>query len=105
MTDDLSVGRGEIPRRDDLPRREGRKGDREVINIISGGFTGRGSFNNARKKHLKAMHEANTVSFQPRMPPITFTDEDFKGVDPSQDDPMVVLVDIDKFTIMKTLVD
>jgi len=39
------------------------------------------------------------------MSPITFTDEDFKGVDSSQDDPMVILVNIDKFTIMKTLVD
>jgi len=39
------------------------------------------------------------------MPSITFTDEDFKGVDHSQDDPMVMSVDIDKFTIVKTLVD
>jgi len=39
------------------------------------------------------------------MPHITFTDEDFKGVDPSQDEPMVISVDIDNFTIMKTLVD
>jgi len=39
------------------------------------------------------------------MSPITFTDDDFKGVDPSQDDSMVISVDIDNFTIMKTLVD
>jgi len=39
------------------------------------------------------------------MPPITFTDEDFKGVDYRQDDPMVISVDIDRFTIKKTLVD
>jgi len=39
------------------------------------------------------------------MSPITFTNEDFKGVDPLHDDPMVISVDIDKFTIMKTLVD
>ena len=39
------------------------------------------------------------------MPPITFTDDDFKGVDHRLDDPMVISVDIDKFTIMKTLVD
>ena len=39
------------------------------------------------------------------MSPITFTGEDFKGVDPSQDDLMVISIDIDKFTIMKTLVD
>jgi len=39
------------------------------------------------------------------MSPITFTNEDFKGVDPSQDDPMVISIHIDKFTIMETLVD
>jgi len=39
------------------------------------------------------------------MPPITFTDEDFKGVDYRQDDPMVISIDIDRFTIRKTLVD
>jgi len=42
---------------------------------------------------------------QQRMSPITFTDDDFKGVDPSQDDPMVISIDMDNFTIMKTLVD
>jgi len=40
------------------------------------------------------------------MPPITFTDEDFKGVDyRQQDDSMVISADIDRFTIWKTLVD
>jgi len=39
------------------------------------------------------------------MPPNTFTDENFKGVDPSQDDLMVISINIDKFTIMKTFID
>jgi len=39
------------------------------------------------------------------MPPITFTDEDFKGVDYRLDDTMVISVDINRFTIRKTLVD
>jgi len=39
------------------------------------------------------------------MPPITFTDKDFKGIDPTQDNPMVISVDIDNFTINKALVD
>jgi len=34
------------------------------------------------------------------MPPFTFTDEEFKGIDP-----MVITIDIDNFSIMKTLVD
>ncbi|XP_068492144.1 uncharacterized protein [Phaseolus vulgaris] len=46
------------------------------------------------------------MAFRPRMPPITFTNEDFKGVDyRQQDDPIVIAVDIDRFTIRKTLVD
>jgi len=88
------------------PREAGRRGNREVINTIAGGFAGGGSTNNARKKHLRAVHQVNTVAFRPRMPPITFTDEDFKGLDyRQQDDPMVIAVDIDRFTIRKTLVD
>jgi len=39
------------------------------------------------------------------MPPNIFTDEDFKGVKYCHDDPMVILIDIDRFTIRKTLVD
>jgi len=39
------------------------------------------------------------------MPSITFTNDDFKGVDYRQDDLMVISVDIDKLTIMKMLVD
>jgi len=89
------------PRREDPPRRDGRRDDREIINTIVGG----GSSNSARKKHFRTVHQVSTISFRPRMSLITFTDEDFKGVDPSQDDIMVISVDIFKFTIMKTLVD
>lgn len=92
-------------RREDPPRRDERGCDQEFINTIVVGFTGGGSSNNAKKKHLRAVNQVNTISFQPRMPHITFTDEDFKGVDPSQNDSMVISVDIEKFTIMKTLVD
>jgi len=40
-----------------------------------------------------------------RMSPITFTDRDFKAIDPKQDDPMVITVTFDNFAVMKTLVD
>ena len=45
------------------------------------------------------------MTFRLRMPPITFTNDDFKGVDYQQDDSMVISFDIDKFTIRKMLVD
>jgi len=73
----------------------------EVINTIASGFTRGDSSNSARKKHLHAVHQVNLVSVRPRMPPITFTDKDFKGIDPTQDDLMVISVDIDNFTIKK----
>jgi len=37
------------------------------------------------------------------MSSITFTDDDF--TDPTQDDPMAIIVQIDKFAIIKVLVD
>jgi len=39
------------------------------------------------------------------MPPITFTDNDFTAIDPAQDDPMAITVEINKFVIAKVLVD
>jgi len=90
--------------REDPPKDDRRRG-REAINTIVGGFSGGGSSNNTRKKHLRAIHQVNFVAIRPRMPPITFTNDDFKWVNPSQDDGMVISVDIDNFTIMKTLVD
>ena len=42
---------------------------------------------------------------QRRMPPITFTDLDFTGTDPNQDDPMVITVELQNFAVKKVLVD
>jgi len=39
------------------------------------------------------------------MPPITFTNADFKGIDPFQYDPIVITVEVENFSIMKILVD
>jgi len=39
------------------------------------------------------------------MSPITFTDADFKAIDPTQDDSKSNIVEIEKFVVMKTLVD
>jgi len=48
---------------------------------------------------------AITIPLRRRMPPITFTDVDFQGIDPAQDDPKVIMVEIENFAIMKMLVD
>ena len=49
----------------------------------------------------------NSVLNKPQhtMPNITFTYEDFQTIDPDQNDPMVVTIEISDYAIMKTLVD
>jgi len=48
-------------RRDDPPMDDCRKG-REVINTIADGFAGGGSSNSARKKHMRVVHQVNSVN-------------------------------------------
>jgi len=56
---------------------------------------------------MRLVQSVNTVLNRPlrSMPNITFTDEDFHQIDPNQDDPMVITVEVFDFTVMKTLVD
>jgi len=42
-------------------RRDERKGDKQIINTIVGGFVGGGSSNNARKKHSRVVHQVKTM--------------------------------------------
>jgi len=79
----------------------------QEVNYIAGGFAGGGCSNSARKKHLRAIQYVHSTLTRkrPHIPPITFTDDDFTASDPAQDDPMVITVDIDKFVIVKVLVD
>ena len=39
------------------------------------------------------------------MPPITFSDADFQGTDPNQDDPMVITIEVESFAVKKVLID
>jgi len=39
------------------------------------------------------------------MPLITFTDDDFHGVDHQQDDPMVITVELENYAVKKVLID
>ncbi|XP_027337542.1 uncharacterized protein LOC113851274 [Abrus precatorius] len=94
--------------REPPPRRyEQDKYPKRVINTIAGGFAGGGSTHSARKRHFRNVRSVNNVSLgsKIRIPPITFTDDDFQGVDPVQDDPMVISVDILNCTVRKTLID
>ncbi|XP_027357261.1 uncharacterized protein LOC113866650 [Abrus precatorius] len=86
---------------------EREKYPKRVINTIAGGFAGRGPTHSARKRHLRQVRSVNNISLgsRIRISHITFTDEDFQGVDPIQDDPMVISVDILNCTVRKTLID
>uniref|UniRef100_A0A151UDG0 Retrotransposon gag domain-containing protein n=1 Tax=Cajanus cajan TaxID=3821 RepID=A0A151UDG0_CAJCA len=59
------------------------------------------------KRHLRAIRSLNAVTqaYLVPMPLITFTNRDFQGVDPVQDDPMVISVEINNCLVWKTLVN
>ncbi|XP_020236856.1 uncharacterized protein LOC109816286 [Cajanus cajan] len=79
---------------------------RRVINTIAGGFAGGGSSSSAQRRHLRAVRHVHAVeTAHRRLPTITFTEADFKGIDPDQDDPMVISVEIHNCIVRKTLVD
>jgi len=78
-----------------------------MINTISEGFAGGGCSSSSRKKHLRAVQFVHAVSRVPRrrMPQITFSDSDFQGVDPNQDDPVVITIELENFAAKKVLID
>ncbi|XP_020211561.1 uncharacterized protein LOC109796286 [Cajanus cajan] len=79
---------------------------RRVINTIAGGFAGGGSSSSAQRRHLRAVRHVHAVeTVRRRLPTITFTEADFKGIDPYQDDPMIISVEIHNCIVRKTLVD
>ncbi|XP_027368413.1 uncharacterized protein LOC113874390 [Abrus precatorius] len=84
---------------------EREKYPKRVINTIAGGFAGGGHTHSARKRHLRQVRSINNISLGSgiRIPPITFTDEDFQGVDPVQDDPMGSSADILYWNTIKQL--
>ncbi|XP_020205604.1 uncharacterized protein LOC109790783 [Cajanus cajan] len=100
-----SQERSRSPERNEQQR--DRNQHRRVINTIAGGFAGGGSSSSAHKRHLRTIKSVNAVcrTASVHMPPITFTDRDFQGVDPVQDDPMVISVEINNCLVEKTLVD
>jgi len=80
-----------------------------VINPIVGGFAGRGSSNLARKCYVRNLKSVNLVLVEKRpiriLPPITFMDEDFEGINRSHNDPMVVKIEVANFLVCKVLLD
>ncbi|KAG5032598.1 hypothetical protein JHK82_016181 [Glycine max] len=80
---------------------------RRVVNTIAEGFARGGSTSTARKKHLHNVRFVSLVAMRNRvyMLDITFTGADFKGLDPKQDDPMAITIQVANFLVKKTFID
>ncbi|KAG5035123.1 hypothetical protein JHK87_010033 [Glycine soja] len=81
-----------------------------VINTIAGGFSYGGQSNQSKKCHLQAIWDIDInfvdAPLQRSLPPITFTDMDFKGINlVNQDDPVVVSIIIANFMVSRVLID
>ncbi|XP_057436319.1 uncharacterized protein LOC130728766 [Lotus japonicus] len=78
------------------------------IHSIFGGFRGGGTTNSARKRY---MHSINAVysndwgSWAINQPDITFTVRDFEGIQPHENDPIVVMLRIADYEIERVLLD
>ncbi|XP_020235255.1 uncharacterized protein LOC109815074 [Cajanus cajan] len=100
-------------------RRKGRSPPRDVLekssethqqavhgdfNTIAGGFSGGGLTSAARKRYS---HSVLLVSdwVRPTRPTITFSDSDFEGVSPHEDDPIVVSAIVMGYNVKRVLVD
>jgi len=93
-------GRGGRDRRRTMPVRG-------VINTIAGGFAGGGTTSSSRKRHLRAVSFVYSISRRNRrdLPPMLFTNSDFRNINPRHDDPIVVTIKVANFVVMKTLID
>ena len=75
-----------------------------------GGFCYQGHSSQSQNQHLQAIQGININFFdaplQRSLPPITFTDRDFKGINPvNQDDTMVFSINILNFMVSRVLID
>jgi len=75
-----------------------------VINTISEGFARGGVSSSSRNRHVRSSRTTHSI-YKRSMLTITFTNKDSKDIDPNQDDPTVITIEIEDFVVMKTLVD
>ena len=89
--------------------RDDRRGDegKHTLNTISGGFAGGGESSTSWKNYARQIMlvDEGSRSFAERSPDITFSTEDFEGVIPHEDDPMVITLQILNWNIKRVLID
>ncbi|XP_072084714.1 uncharacterized protein [Arachis hypogaea] len=91
-------------KRDDEDRRDPPPQTPERhIHIILGGFAGVGLTKSSRKRHLKEVYQVGGEP--PDLPTISFTKEDWQGIIPGHDDPIVITMILANAHLHRTLVD
>ncbi|KAJ1378411.1 hypothetical protein SESBI_47871 [Sesbania bispinosa] len=77
----------------------GKEKVRGVVTTIAGGFTGGGETSSARRRYARQVMtiQADLLEQGNSHPMIEFTNEDFRGIQPHQDDPMVIDVLMAKY--------
>ncbi|KAJ1423160.1 hypothetical protein SESBI_12602 [Sesbania bispinosa] len=93
-------GSGSKRRRDDRHKEtRGKEEVRGVVTTIAGGFTGGGETSSARMRYARQVMtiQVDLLEQGNNHPMIAFTNEDFRGIQPHQDDPMVIDVLMAKY--------
>ncbi|KAJ1404086.1 hypothetical protein SESBI_26823 [Sesbania bispinosa] len=98
---------GYLGRDDRHKEGRGKEEVRGVVTTIAGGFTGGGETSSARRRYARQVMTIQTdLQVQgANHPTITFTNDDFQGIQPHQDDPMVIEVLMAKYRVQRVLID
>ncbi|XP_057426054.1 uncharacterized protein LOC130719444 [Lotus japonicus] len=75
------------------------------VHTIAGGFGGGGVTSAARKRYARAVNTVAKVPFGFSHPDITFSSDDFVGIKPHLDDPIVILLRVNQLNVQRVLLD
>ncbi|GAV81437.1 hypothetical protein CFOL_v3_24892, partial [Cephalotus follicularis] len=107
---DAPQGRRE-QRREEAPRQQEEQQPKGVIHTISGGVASGGDHSNARKAYGRQSLAVQQVPHSKRLRTdgeeevITFSEGDYEGVRLPHDDPVVVTLLVELFTMKRILID
>ncbi|KEH33513.1 hypothetical protein MTR_3g044903 [Medicago truncatula] len=100
-------GRGKEKPQDKEVEGGHERNNRGTVNTIVGGFSGAGSTSSARRRYSRSNQSCNMVGVYAfkEHPQLAFTFNDFEGMYPHDDDPLVIYVFTVGFQIKRTIVD